>query len=127
MGYRSDVTIEMESKAYALMRGALLGLKEKFGENWAVPEITRDDDTYYLKWEGVKWYTDCGFPDVDAVEGVLRELREKHMEEDGYSYCKMRIGEEYDDIEVEKNNTDYYPCIYVERSIEGTGGEEVGL
>lgn len=49
MGYKSDVVIEMEGKAYELMHKALLKLK-KSGE-YALPIITKDADTYYLKKE----------------------------------------------------------------------------
>ena len=122
MGYRSDVVIEMEDKAYELMHKALLKLK-KSGE-YALPIITKDADTYYLKWEGFKWYTDFGFQDVDAVENVLKELKEKHSEEDGYSYYKIRIGESYDDIETECNNSCYSPIVYVERHIAGADFKE---
>ena len=95
MGYRSDVAIALASEAIAL-------LKEKL-------EATKDADKRYLfdnpdhhatdndtgdelfRWNQVKWYD--GYPEVDFVSRFLREL-------DSSSYLFVRVGEQYDDIEL---------------------------
>lgn len=49
-------------------------------------------DEVYIGFNYVKWYD--GYEDVDAIMDGL-----DHLEEKGYSYHFIRIGEDYDDIE----------------------------
>lgn len=121
MGYRSDVAIELEKKAFSLMKKSLLELKEKEPGTYKYfkPRILKTDfETYVLEWDRLKWYTDAGFVDVDAVENVLSELKEKHTEEKGFGYYKIRIGEDSDDIEEETNCSSFEPNIWSKAIIE---------
>ena len=102
MGYRSDVKIAM--------------LKEDFDEMIARGEYTkhnyildRDAMDYYKEldrgdnvvvvvcgWDGIKWYPE--YTDISYVEDYLAEIEEK-----GKPYTFMRIGEDYEDIEIDRS------------------------
>ena len=93
MGYRSDVGIMCQPKAYEMF-------KKEF--NVIGPhKVLQRDDYHLLIWEWVKWYSD--FDDVAKVEEIMNELGE-HEDEDGYGYKFLRIGEEDTDVEDRTNN-----------------------
>ena len=71
-----------------------------------------DEGEYIIYFDQVKWYS--SFPEVAAVEDVIRELNEKHIvegeEPDGLGYHFIRVGEDSDDIENYDN--DYSLVLY---------------
>lgn len=120
MGYRSDVCIELEKKAFGEMNEAFRKLRKKHnGADAVCLPVVRisDSGTRILEWTSVKWYSGYSFPEVDTVEEVLRKLSEEHVEEKGWSYCFIRIGEDNSDVEERTNNTSFSPSIYVHREI----------
>lgn len=121
MGYRSDVAIEMEEKAFELMKKKLLEFKKAHPEEWKYFKpsvVSNDHETRFLiSWEYVKWYENC--PDVGVVEGVLKQLCKEHSEEAGWSFYFIRVGEDYDDVEHRMNNTEFCPNIYTSTAILG--------
>lgn len=104
MGYYSDVTL-------ALTKAGVKALKESLFAN-SIPGHVKKEVCDLLKyaskhsidkqtgaeiwsWDSIKWYT-CdpeNFPEVDFLEKFLNVTEEKE-------YRFMRIGENYDDVEV---------------------------
>lgn len=120
MGYRSDVSIELEEKAFEAMDEAFRNLRRQHSVDDAVclPVVrSSSGGTKILEWTSVKWYSGYGFPEIDTVEEVLRKLSDEHSDEDGWSYCFIRIGEDSSDVEERTNNTCFSPSIYVRREI----------
>lgn len=95
MGYRSDVGIMCQPKAYEMFKKEF----DLIGPH----KVLQRDDYHLLLWEWVKWYSD--FDDVAKVEEIMNELGE-HEEEDGYGYKFLRFGEEETDVEERTNNCD---------------------
>ncbi len=97
MGYRSEVAIRCQDKAF-----------EMFQKSWGelIPDkVFHKENDHLIYWDWVKWYED--YPDVSAIENVMSELNELENDEAtekkmGYSF--MRLGEDDTDIET-KNNT----------------------
>lgn len=94
MGYRSDVTIRCEEKAYEMFKEAWEKVNFKPCRIYETNE--NGNHTYVLQWLCVKWYYD--FDDVEAIMSVC-ELLNKNNEE-GYAYKCIEIGED--------NATDQY-------------------
>lgn len=88
MGYRSDVTIRCEERAFQEFKTAW----EKVDFKPSTILKAREDGkyTYILEWEWVKWYQD--FEEVEKITNVCRTLDGKN--EDGYAYKFIRIGED---------------------------------
>lgn len=114
MGYRSDVSIRCETKAFHKLMSVCR-------ENKFFPEEIYKSEgagTYTVKWEWVKWYD--SYPEVAAVMNALAEFDRLHNEDakdsDGLGYSFIRLGEETDDIETQTN--DYDIEFYVTRDID---------
>ena len=91
MGYRSDVCIAINSevKAYALI-----------ANNWPslLDDADRTDETTcasYYWMDGWKWYE--SYKEVNAVMKFLDEVDDQF---DDPPYAFVRLGEEYQDIEI---------------------------
>ena len=97
MGYRSNVAIKCEEKAYEMF-------KQVFAkkEMWIMPDkIYKDENCYIILWLWVKWY---GCEVVDEITNVMDKLNDNGNETGGYGYKFVRIGEEYDDTEIISND-----------------------
>jgi hypothetical protein len=116
MGYRSEVTIICESKAYEMFKNAWKKVEFK-------PDVIRTNgDHYAIQWSWVKRYS--GYEDVKAIEEVMKKLdREPYCVDDcaeeGYAYHQIEIGE--DNRTEERSNdwatevaSDYYVTCSVE-------------
>lgn len=88
MGYRSDIAIRCEEKAFQEFKTAW----EKVDFKPSTILSTEDDGnyTYILEWNWVKWYQD--FEEVEKITEVCRTLDGKN--EDGFAYKFIRIGED---------------------------------
>ena len=65
MGYRSEVAIKCEEKAYEM-------LKETCHDADIMPDkIFKDGDEYILYWDWIKWYED--YEDVSAIVKTLEK------------------------------------------------------
>ncbi len=94
MGYRSDVGLALCKEAAAILKSMLKEAKvnERYLFDHADHHDVDDDSGDELwRWESVKWYD--GYPEVDFVTNFLHEL-------DPSSYLLVRVGEQYDDIEL---------------------------
>lgn len=114
MGYRSDVSIRCEAKAFHRLMSVCR-------ENKFFPEEiykSENANTYTVCWTWVKWYD--GYPEVDAVMNALAEFDRLHNEDakepDNLGYSFIRLGEETADIETQTN--DYNIDFYVTRDID---------
>lgn len=119
MGYRSEVGIKCDEKAYEIFM-------QVAKENYIVPDCVYMDDNgkhaqYTMLWNCVKWYD--YYSDVKAIENVMQQLDETHEDGsyDGLGYKFVRIGEDYDDIEERTN--DYNIEFWITRTIDVSGVE----
>lgn len=95
MGYRSDVTIMCEEKAYEMF-------KEAWGKVDFKPNhiyVSEKNNQYTLQWNWVKWYED--YEQINEITKVMDNL-DKHEEEEGHAYKIILIGED-NAIEERKN------------------------
>lgn len=100
MGYRSEVAIKCEEKAFEMFR-------ETYKRVELMPDkVYKDGDYFILYWDWIKWYD--SYEDVGAIESVMDELDElqdpNREEKTGYGYRFMRLGEEDTDIETREND-----------------------
>lgn len=100
MGYRSEVAIKCEEKAYELF-------KQVFTEEelYIAPDkIYKDGDDYILYWDWIKWYEE--YDGVKAIEDVMLDLDDHGNKDGGYGYKFMRLGEDDEDTETSSNDWD---------------------
>lgn len=85
MGYRSDVSIICEEKAFEM-------LKEVWYEIDFEPDkvLSNDNNEYIIQWEFVEWYHNL--PAIEMLEEVLNMLDEEYDEMKGYAYKEIRVG-----------------------------------
>lgn len=115
MGYRSDVGIKCNKKAYEMF-------VEAAKANDIMPDHVYKNSCseYTLFWNCVKWYDH--YSDVQSIENVMQKLDEMHeVYEDFLGYKFIRIGEEFGDIETRTN--DYEIDFYVTRTFDVDGVE----
>lgn len=100
MGYRSEVAIKCEEKAYELFKQVFT---EK--ELYIAPDkIYKDGDNYILYWDWIKWYEE--YKGVKAIEDVMIDLDDHGNKDGGYGYKFMRLGEDDEDTETSSNDWD---------------------
>ena len=111
MGYQSDVAAVL----YVTDKTRMPELKLWLTENFPVEEFSEDirwfDRGIILECDDVKWYD--SFPDVqkfnNAAQAFIDLFCVDNEEVFGGAYEFMRIGEEYEDIEVIRGgNYDYF-------------------
>ena len=100
MGYRSEVAIKCEEKAFEM-------LKETCKRVDCVPDkIYKDGEQFILYWDWIKWYE--SYEDVSAIISTMDKLDElqdpNNYDETGYGYRFMRLGENDDDVETRGND-----------------------
>ena len=105
MGYRSDVGIMCQPKAYEMF-------KKEF--NVICPhKVLQRGDYHLLIWDWVMWYSE--FDDVAKANEIMAELNDRDHE-DGYGYKFLRIGEEDTDVDSRTNN--YEVELWMRREID---------
>ena len=102
MGYRSEVAIKCEEKAYGMLKEACHNMD-------IMPDkIFEDGDEYILYWDWIKWYED--YEEIAAIVKTLDKLDElqnsNNNETTGYGYRFMRLGENDADTETRGNDCD---------------------
>lgn len=101
MGYRSEVAIKCEEKAYEKL------METCHNVNFMPDEIFKDEEDYILRWDWIKWNQDYDY--IMAIESVLDTFDNLYAYGDGipgYAYKFMRIGEDDCDVEVRQNSWD---------------------
>ena len=125
MGYRSDVSIIFYARGNSNDAGRNAILKLWFDENYphyvATTEwcaaIRQKDDAIVIDYEQVKWYE--GYDHVQAVIAALRKFDDTFdgfSPEGPFSWELVRIGEDDNDIEVDRGEYSDH-LLYVSRSI----------
>lgn len=72
---------------------------------------------YLLMWNWVKWYEGWeDYEDVNAVTNVMRTLDKYGIEDVGYGYKFLRLGEDDTDVESRTNNDNIE--LYFRREID---------
>ena len=117
MGYRSEVAIAMSDEAFQCMFSVLE--QQPIDTRLEVADLFDSADSSTIdvegpgvvfQWDGIKWYTDW-YEDITFVEKTLFQFFELHYPED---YRFIRIGENYDDIEMAGINDEAkFPALYV--------------
>lgn len=101
MGYRSEVAIKCEPKAFEMLMNVC-------NEGYLKPDDVITDGKYkILYWDFVKWYSDI-FDEVKSIEKCMRWLDEHHEPDcdDELGYHFLRLGEDGSDVEDECNDYD---------------------
>ena len=111
MGYRSQVAIALNKKAFWKHVG------EDITEFKDCDQILEADDNVTFVWEHVKWYP--SYEGVKAVMRVVAKVNEDNDDPDGDDYGFLRIGEEESDIEREGSPWDFDMSISTSMSVEG--------
>lgn len=105
MGYKSDVGIMCQPKAYEMFKKEFDLIRPH--------KILKRGDYHLLIWEWVKWCIE--FEDVAKIDEIMNEL-EEHYDEDGYGYKFLRLGEDDTDVEDRTNNCEVE--LWMRREIE---------
>lgn len=113
MGYRSDVVIKCQERAFDMFVAAMR--QHNFKPDY-VGKMPCSDE-YVFQWMGVKWYDE--YYEIYAVDDVMRQLDGLEFTE-GFGYSFVRLGENYEDIETRENTYDI--DLYVLRTIDGADG-----
>lgn len=116
MGYRSEVAIKCEEKAFELFKSVFA--KE---ELYIKPDnIYKDENDYILYWDWVKWCDD--YEGVKEITNVMCDLDDHGNEDGGYGYKFIRLGE--DDNDVETSSNDWSIELWMIRKIDIPDGLE---
>lgn len=109
MGYRNEVGIKCEHKAFEDLMEAC---KQS---NFMPDEVIEDGEYKILHWDWTKWGSWNG---TGVIESCMENLNATHEvdEDDGLGYSFIRIGESDDDIETFCNSTDME--FYIVRKID---------
>lgn len=103
MGYRSDVRIVIKKKDYPKFNKYVEDyIAEKQAQYNLMEHIDVKEEgtqTIYIGWNYLKWYKE--YPEVQAVHEALNKFNDE-----GLSFTFARMGEDYEDFEVDNNNYD---------------------
>lgn len=116
MGYRSDVKILCEQKAYQMIKNSI----EEYNKTqdlyeFKPYELQQKGNFTLMSWYNVKWYYD--YEDVYSVESVLTKLINEFSDTEGYGFKKIEVGEDGETVEM-SNNYDLDSYLYVMHTIE---------
>lgn len=116
MGFKSNVTILAQPKAYEMIINSIkeYNKNELEGEYEFTPDMIErnyeDEPLYTLKWFWIKWYPD--FSEVKLINKVLQILIDKHNEEDGYGFKQVIVNEDNSAEEI-TNMSDLDSYLYI--------------
>lgn len=115
MGYRSQVGIKCQKNGFEKFKAAYEA------HNFEPDEIyvNADKSEYLLYWDWVKWYDnfDC-VKAINKIMNELDELDESDAWDQGLAYKMIRLGEDYDDTEIQCNSYDIE--LWIAREIDKT-------
>lgn len=121
MGYRSDVKLILTNKGMDMLRSKVPQPTEEEPYWMADPiyEASKICDGKYwlIEWEDIKWYDDWKDYKVPYVVAKLRQ----ELSEINEPYSFMRIGEDYEDNEIDVGYGDYkdpFPYLILKREID---------
>jgi len=105
MGYRSDVAIVMAvpakdaEKLWTAYKMEDLTLAHLLDEEWGIQTSTNNPrvSIFWCNYNNVKWY--AGYPDVKGILDMFELVKALEIP---YAYKLIRIGEDYDDVEIDE-------------------------
>lgn len=114
MGYYSDVRIKTTKKGFEALKIEIEkynkenNIKYSALDTLSADKIDTYEDIVTITWYGTKWYGE--YDDVKAITKALSKI-----EEQGFSWAFARIGENYDDIEIEDHiqEDDLWENLYI--------------
>lgn len=121
MRYYSDVKICLYKKNFKELKAKLERIYEgKCLLDNIIYSHYNYEDVIVFGWECIKWYSE-NFMEIKIIEDFLEELYEK-----GIAYSYIKVGEGYNDIEIQKyygdkNNDFSCDKIYLEECIQEKG------
>lgn len=121
MGYRSDVTIMLQPKAYKMVMDSIKEYNNTVSGVYKFEpheDLKNPENEHIIKWCDIKWYS--SFRDVQSVTNVLHILSNEHNEEDGYGYKIVEVGED-GATEEKSNNWDWGSEMYALTTVEYPG------
>ena len=114
MGYRSEVVLAVNKEIMPEFLAHLATNDEAknlvFSEYCELNQDYEGEGHLLVSWTNIKWYE--GYPDVDVIEKFTCEMDEDTENSEMFRF--IRVGEEYEDIEVRGYGFD----IFVNRSID---------
>jgi hypothetical protein len=125
MGYRSDVTIIFYARGNSNDAGENAILKLWFDENFPVmvakgewqASVRQKEDAIVVDYEDVRWYDGYVHPkDVGDALHKFNETFECGEDTTRYAWEMVRIGEEDNDIEIDRSDYNDH-LLYVSRQI----------
>lgn len=120
MGYRSDVKLILTDKGMEMLKAKVPQnlAEERAWEVDPIYEATKLQDKYWLvEWDDIKWYDDWEDYKVPCAVAKLRQ----ELSEINEPYSFMRVGEDYEDNEIDVGYGDYkesFPYLILKREIE---------
>ena len=132
MGYRSDVRILVSSEGYKELYNYVKKEALKYADddydynllNHMDKKLIKNKDQVLLCWDYVKWNNVVNY-DVKIIMNGL-----DFLDENGYSFRYVRIGENLDDISelyVDHDIDNWIDYIGIIRTFDVEGFEEVGI
>ena len=121
MGYRSQVVLAIGE---ALMPQFMMTMAKSpqaramcFGDGEPQRDFQGEKGSLFFEWDGIKWYD--SYEEIQAIEDFINWAEDKleigGKEIDGDDHFRfVRLGEEYEDIEIRGYGFDIHPV----RSIE---------
>ena len=114
MGYRSEVVLAVNKEIMPEFLAHLATNDQAkslvFSEHCHLDQDYCGEGHLLVNWTDIKWYE--GYPDVDVIEKFTCEMDEDTENSEMFRF--IRVGEEYEDIEVRGYGFD----IFVNRSID---------
>ena len=106
MGYRSEVVLAVSSKALPVLMHVLSKTPEARDfcfqhSDTLCQDYDSEEGAILFHWSGIKWYD--SHPPITAVQSFLLrmgELESEDYDEWACEYRFVRLGEDYDDVEV---------------------------
>jgi hypothetical protein len=99
MGYRSDVALVLDESIYDELDAEQKNMINEVFTEPTPRECSHEGILFYVS--GIKWYMNTpGFAEVDSIMKMLEDM-------DDEKYGFIRIGEDFDDLEVQGNPWNY--------------------
>ncbi|MDE6947579.1 MAG: hypothetical protein K2P14_10400 [Anaeroplasmataceae bacterium] len=112
MGYRSEVVLKTTTEGYLLFKKFNDSIKEPTDKPLAYMHIQKTESGFYkISHDYLKWYE--SYKDVENFMTMLNKLDDQEI-----PYKFIRIGEDYNDIEIRENYTEDMPEEIMDLNLE---------
>ena len=115
MGYRSEVGFACDPIVKEIIKTVSEWNKDLRQLINDADDLTHDKEHGRWRWDWIKWYE--GYPEIDTMERIMMFAENSSLQGLSYdSYGFVRIGEDYEDIELKGAPSEF--DLYVNRSVE---------